>query len=82
MNHVKILFFATIRDYVGSKVLEMDLPKEMTVREFTRDLMTQYPQLQRMEKSMVVAVNHEYSGNDQILPENAEIAIFPPVSGG
>jgi molybdopterin converting factor small subunit len=32
--------------------------------------------------SMLVAVNREYAGDDQIIPAGAEVALFPPVSGG
>lgn len=31
---------------------------------------------------MLISVNQEYVLDDAILPEAAEIALFPPVSGG
>ncbi len=82
MNHVKVLLFATLRDYVGSKIIELDLPREMTVKGLTDLLVTQYPRLEKAKDSMMAAINREYAADEQIIPENAEIAFFPPVSGG
>ncbi len=31
---------------------------------------------------MMAAVNHEYAAEEQVIPPGAEIAFFPPVSGG
>ncbi len=30
----------------------------------------------------LISVNQEFAFDDDIIPENAEIALFPPVSGG
>jgi len=32
--------------------------------------------------SVLVSVNREFAFDDQIIPEGAEVALFPPVSGG
>ena len=32
MNHIKLLFFATIRDRAGTKSLELDIPLDMTIQ--------------------------------------------------
>jgi molybdopterin converting factor small subunit len=31
---------------------------------------------------MMAAINREYAADEQVIPEGAEIAFFPPVSGG
>jgi molybdopterin synthase catalytic subunit len=82
MKRVKILFFATLRDYVGTRFLELDLPAETTVAALEDLLITRYPRLEKVRNSMLVAVNHQYAAADQVIPENAEVAFFPPVSGG
>ncbi|MBE3119712.1 MAG: molybdopterin converting factor subunit 1 [Candidatus Atribacteria bacterium] len=82
MHKVKILFFATLRDYVGSKSLELEIPFGMTVGGLTDLLVATYPLLEKVKNSMMVAINREYAANEQVIPEGAEIAFFPPVSGG
>jgi molybdopterin converting factor subunit 1 len=82
MNHVKILLFATLRDYVGARSLELDVPAGTTVRGLTDQLVQTYPRLEKVKDSMMAAINREYAADEQVIPEKAEIAFFPPVSGG
>lgn len=82
MNKVKILFFATLRDYVGAKSVEMEIPFGITVGGLTNILKATYPRLEKAKDSMMAAINREFAADDQIIPQEAEIAFFPPVSGG
>jgi len=34
------------------------------------------------DESAMVSVNHKYAEWDALLPDNAEVGILPPVSGG
>jgi molybdopterin converting factor subunit 1 len=79
---VRVLFFATLRERTGVRETELDLPNGIKVQEFKSYLAEQYPGLATGISSMLVAVNREFALNDQIIPDNAEVAIFPPVSGG
>ncbi len=82
VNRIKLLFFATLRDRAGIRSLELDIPENMTVRGLKDKLSEDYPNLKESLKSVLVAINHEYAFDEAVLPENAEIAFFPPVSGG
>lgn len=82
MNHIKLLFFATIRDRVGTKSLELEIPLDMTIQGLKEKLSTEYPDLKESMKSVLVSVNQEYAFDEAVIPMNAEIGMFPPVSGG
>jgi molybdopterin converting factor subunit 1 len=82
MHKVKVLFFATLRDYVGSKSVELEIPVGLTVGGLTDLLVANYPPLEKVKDSLMAAINREYAANEQVIPEGAEIAFFPPVSGG
>jgi molybdopterin converting factor subunit 1 len=82
VNHIKLLFFATIRDRIGMKSLELDIPSDTTVSKLKEKLAEEYPSLRDSMSSVLIAVNHEYAFDEATVPENAEIALFPPVSGG
>ncbi len=82
MNHIKLLFFATIRDRAGTKSLEIDIPADFTIQGLKEKLSTDYPNLKESMKSVLVTINREYAFDDAIVPPSAEIALFPPVSGG
>jgi molybdopterin converting factor subunit 1 len=82
MNHIKLLFFANIRDRMGVRSLEMDIPLNMTVLKLKEMLSKEHPNLAGSLKSVLISINQEYSFDDAVIPANAEIALFPPVSGG
>jgi len=82
MNHIKLLFFATIRDRAGTKSLEIDVPADLTILDLKVKLSTDYPELKDSLKSVLITINREYAFDETIVPPSAEIALFPPVSGG
>jgi molybdopterin converting factor subunit 1 len=82
MHKVRILFFATLRDYVGSKSVEMEIPIGSTIEELLELLVITYPHLKKVRDQMMAAVDREYVSGEQVIPQGAEIALFPPVSGG
>jgi molybdopterin converting factor subunit 1 len=82
MNHIKLLFFATIRDRAGTKSIELDIPADMTILQLKEKLGADYPNLKESMKSVLITINREYAFDEAMVPANAEIALFPPVSGG
>lgn len=82
MKPVRVLLFATLRDYVGSRTIDLSIPDGMTVKGLTELLVDTYPRLLKVKDSMLTAINRVYAADDMVIPDNAEIAFFPPVSGG
>ena len=79
---VKLLFFATLRDRAGMKSTEIDLPEGTTVLGLKDRVGHDFPGLSASLQTVLVAINHEYASDETLVPGNAEIALFPPVSGG
>ena len=82
MNRIKLLFFATIRERAGTKTLEMEIPEEMTVQGLKDKLASDLPKLKESMSSVLITINRDYAFDEAIVPPNAEIGMFPPVSGG
>lgn len=82
MNRVKLLFFATLRDRAGMKAMELDLPSDLTVLGLKDKISDEYPNLKESMKSVLITINREYAFDEAIIPPDAELAMFPPVSGG
>jgi len=82
MNHVKLLFFATLRERAGTKVMELDIPDDLTIQGLKERLASDYPNLKESLKSVLITINREYAFDEAVVPLNAEIGMFPPVSGG
>ena len=79
---VKILFFASLSDYTGMRNMEMEVPVGITVEDLKGILTEKFPRMAPAQKSIMAAVNREYAAGEQKIPLDAEIAFFPPVSGG
>ncbi|WKN30044.1 molybdopterin converting factor subunit 1 [Porifericola rhodea] len=78
---LNILLFGITKEIVGQQNLKIELPEQARVGQLMEKLKEAYPRLSQLQ-SMLVAVNNEYSQQEQLLHENDEIAIIPPVSGG
>jgi len=81
-NPVTILFFATLKDRAGTRQATLELPAGAQVRHLKTALQQQFPSLAPALSSCLVAVNREYAADEDLIPAGAEIALFPPVSGG
>ncbi len=82
MNKIKVMFYATLRDEMGTRSLELELEPGATVRTLKDKLEQDRPGTTASIERALVAVNREYSPDETVLVENAEVALFPPVSGG
>lgn len=82
MNRVKLLFFATLRDRAGAKSVELDIPSELTVQGLKEKISSEYPSLRESMSSVIITINREYAFDEAVIPQGAELAMFPPVSGG
>ena len=82
MNRIKLLFFATLRDRAGTKTMELDIPAGLTVQGLKDKISNEYPNLKESMSSVLITINREYAFDDALIPPSAELAMFPPVSGG
>lgn len=82
MNKVKVLLFATLRDRAGTRELELRIPEGLDVRGFKDQLGREYPNLKVPLETVLVSINRQYAFDEDIIPANGEVALFPPVSGG
>ena len=79
---VRVLFFGAARDAVGHDQLDITCDVRCTTGEVFQKLLSDYPDLNRFAKSLLLAVNQQYADPKRELHEGDELAIFPPVSGG
>lgn len=76
----KLKAFGIAREILNTRELLFESDAR-TLGEIREALNLQYPALKAL-KSLFVAVNLQYAGDDQEVLETDEIALIPPVSGG
>ena len=79
---VKCLFFATLKDIVGTRQLSLEVPGGATIGDLLGKLEATYPRMREYRPVVLTAINEEYVDFRATISDGDEVAIFPPVSGG
>ncbi len=80
---IKVLFFATLKDHIGSTALNLSLPDDaQTLADLRAHLAQQHPQATEHLHAALAAINEEYAFAEDPISDGDTVAFFPPVSGG
>jgi molybdopterin synthase catalytic subunit/molybdopterin converting factor small subunit len=79
---VNVHFFAYLKEAIGANPLKIKLCTDSCIRDLKQKLIRDYPVVQEILTNAIAAVNHNFADDCTIIPPNAEVAFFPPVSGG
>ena len=79
---IKVVLFASARDILGEREIEVELPDTTTVGDLKQVLMSQFPQVADLVLRSAISVDHEFANDALPLQPGSEIALIPPVSGG
>ena len=83
---VKVLFFASLREQLGTNTLELELPSQVAtvgaLRAHLRSRGASYDQALGDKKALRMAVNQEMVPASATIRAGDEVAFFPPVTGG
>lgn len=79
---ITVLYFAKLKDLVPFPKMEVEIPENINVRELRSIITKQFPNLSEFLPNVIVSINQQFAFDDDFIPNNAEIAFFPPVSGG
>jgi MoaD family protein len=79
---VRALFYAQLRDLIGSREINVDLAEGATVRDLLEQIYAQQPKLRPHDKSILIGADVEFVDRNYKLKEGEEISIMPPVQGG
>ena len=90
---MQVKLYATLRPLVGDKSIEVEAGPGNTVNDVLNEILEKWPILKEelMQDGDISPRIHiflngrevRYSGGlDMVIPENADLRIFPPVGGG
>ena len=82
MIEIKVNFFSYFKDLTGCETSKIDLEEGTTLEQAMERIRKQFPKLESMKRSTLVAVGLEYVAPDHVLSKGEEISLFPPVQGG
>jgi molybdopterin synthase sulfur carrier subunit len=92
---MKVNFFATLRQIVGQKTVEIDLPENTSIQDFVEIMVIKYPPMRKelldkngnLYRHVHVFVNGRDApfldnGMETIIQPDDTLNIFPAVGGG
>ena len=79
---IRVLFFASFREIVGSASLSLTVDEKCTTQSLFELLCEMHPQLRLGADQVSVAVNKNYVSAASPLNDGDEVAFLPPISGG
>lgn len=77
---MRILLFAGLAEACGARSLTCDAPTPATVAEVRRIAEAAHAALRG--RRYAVSVNSRWATDTEVVPDGAEVAFLPPVSGG
>jgi molybdopterin synthase catalytic subunit len=79
---VSVCFYSYFKDLAGCAHLTEELPGGSTIADLLQKTFAQFPKLEPMRNSMLIAVGVDYQSRDYKLKSGDEVSLFPPVQGG
>ncbi len=80
---ITVLFFATLRDRIGARRLDVALDEgAQNIGGLRSELMRRHPAASQNLQVALAAINEEFAFDEDAIQDGDEVAFFPPVSGG
>ena len=79
---IDILYFATLKDLIGHRKEELEVPDGSTIGDLKNKLGERGDRIALAVNVALFSINREFAFAEERLTEGDEVGIFPPVSGG
>lgn len=82
---INVLYFASLRDRIGTAAEEQELPADATIVGVMEILKTRDGACADAfggKTSVLAAINQEMAKPEESIKDGDEVAFFPPVTGG
>jgi molybdopterin synthase catalytic subunit len=80
--HVRVLFFANLKDIAKQPAIDLNVPKGISLGTIRNEVIQRFPEIKEVIEKAVISCNNQFAFPEDIVPDGAEVAFFPPVSGG
>ena len=80
--NIEVQFFSYFKDLAGRERFAAKVSPGATIADLMPVIYQQFPKLEPMRKSTLIAVGLDYENGSYVLKEGDEVSLFPPVQGG
>lgn len=82
MPELTLLFFASLKERAGTAQAHLSLPDGATIADLKVETARLFPGVGSLVGHALVSIDRKFAFDADLIPDGAEVAIFPPVSGG
>ena len=82
MTSVAVKLFAAARELAGAAEVAVDCGDQPTIADVRKALAEAHPPLAELLSQAAFAIDASYAAETTPVPDGAEVACIPPVSGG
>ena len=79
---ITVQFYSYFKELTGCASVVQSMPDGSSIADLQKVLFTQFPKLEQMKNSTLIAVGVDYQKGDYLLKDGDEVSLFPPVQGG
>ena len=81
---IQVLFFGQLKDQLGIAGIEISIEHDVNVSQLIENIIQVHPQWSDAlhNEAVLVAVDQVMAKADTLVSVSAEVAFFPPVTGG
>jgi molybdopterin converting factor small subunit len=80
--NITVQFFSYFKELAGCESFTTNVPPGATIADIMDIIYIQFPKLEPMRKSTLIAVGLDYQDRSCVLNPGDEVSLFPPVQGG
>jgi molybdopterin synthase catalytic subunit/molybdopterin converting factor small subunit len=79
---ITVLLFASYRDLLKTNRIMLEVPEPSKIADVKKVMAAHYPVITGLLPHALVSINQQYAFDEDLILPGAEVAFFPPVSGG
>ena len=79
---IPVTFYSYFKEITGVDQAVVSLEDGATIGDLQSAICSQYPKMEAMRQSTLIAVGVEYQDRNYVLQPGDEVSFFPPVQGG
>ena len=79
---ITVYFFAGLRELASQSSCVLVWHSGLTAGNVRSMIADKWPTMQQLLRRSSLAINNQMAADEQLVPDGAEVALLPPVSGG
>jgi molybdopterin converting factor small subunit len=82
MNNITVNLYYHLKEKAGTNIIHIEIPKDSTMRDLKRILITNYPTLESQLDNIMMLINQKIAVDEDKIPLGAQVSFLSPIGGG